>query len=566
MELRNKLIGCGLCEDNEFLDKYIEVVTSTTNKELTEEHHIIPRFWYAYYNIPVINGSNLVKLSYKQHFRAHYYLMKCINQSCDAFARAALHAVRCMVPTEQMKGFRAKCLLDDELTDEELDSIASIVEECRFKYCALSKWNWLIDYFNEHAVPLVNRITFKVTDEIMELSALTYKQIYSLVTRLHRDGLIDKKPFLYVDDDNTRLQTMKLVDYIETHAVDGQFECTEEFMLKHGKNDKQIMRYMDSYGTKGIAIKFPWRISSTVHNSDKIKWANYLKTNMTNDGTFVYSNESLEELNVTYKVIAAAARYLRRSGVMITLVNSDIVNMKQAKLDDENKLIEYLNETKQTSYDIKELCNKFGSLTINRIKLLLHREHRTLDNRTISWETIEKWFINRRETQSPVLISDEDAYNVMCKLNPIAFQEKPYAFSRMKLYAQLYDHGYRNGDDFYMIESKSYKIHKLKEFVKANAIDGVLIINPTILDDLDTTKSKLNTVCKSINIKLADSSVSVPPKNTSLYEYIRKFPMGAKVPYNNELLVELNVTPHKFAKVCNRLGYGVAKQYKSPIW
>ena len=42
--------------------------------------------------------------------------------------------------------------------------------------------------------------------------------------------------------------------------------------------------------------------------------------------------------------------------------------------------------------------------------------------------------------------------------------------------------------------------------------------------------------------------------------------MGAKVPYNNELLVELNVTPHKFAKVCNRLGYGVAKQYKSPIW
>ena len=75
MELRNKLIGCGLCEDNEFLDKYIDVVTSTTNKELTEEHHIIPRFWYAYHNIPVINGSNLVKLSYKQHFRAHYYLM-----------------------------------------------------------------------------------------------------------------------------------------------------------------------------------------------------------------------------------------------------------------------------------------------------------------------------------------------------------------------------------------------------------------------------------------------------------------------------------------------------------
>lgn len=75
MILRNKRIGCGLCEDNEFLDIYIEIVQSPSNGPFTEKHHIIPRFWYSLNKLPVMNGNNLVKLTYKNLFLAHYYLM-----------------------------------------------------------------------------------------------------------------------------------------------------------------------------------------------------------------------------------------------------------------------------------------------------------------------------------------------------------------------------------------------------------------------------------------------------------------------------------------------------------
>ena len=566
MELRQKLIGCGLCEDNEFLDKYVEIVTSHKDNQLTEEHHIIPRFWYAFHNIPIINGDNLVKLSYKQHFLAHYYLMKCVDQSCEAFAKAAVHAVRCMLPKEQMGGFRGKCLETDSLTDDELKTLASIVDECRFKYCALSKWNWFIDYFNEHAVPLVNRLAFKVTDEILELSSLTYKQLYSLAARLHHDGLIDKQPFLYLDDDNSRLENMKLVEYIEEHAVDGKFECSEEFLLQHRKSSRQIMKYMDTYGTKGISIDFHCLTSYTVPNSLKVKWASYLKENMNEDGTFGYTQKSLAELNVTYKVLASTARHMERQGIRVNLVNLDIVQMKQAKLDREQPLLDYLRETNLPSYNLNELAAKFGSIKTARIKALLRQENRKLNEGSVTWATIEKWFMEKQKEQCPVLISDSEAYTLMCQINPTAYEGTPYAYSRMRLYGQLYDHGYQSGIDFYMIESKSYKIDKIKEFVKANAVDGVLEFNPQMLTDFDTTKSKLANICKTINIKLFDSSISVPPKNVRVYEYIRKFPVGSKIPYTDELLHELNVAPHKFNKICNRLGYGVSKQYKCPIW
>jgi hypothetical protein len=47
----------------------------------TEEHHIIPQFFYRMNNIQIDNSPvNLVRLSLKNHFLVHYYAAKCAKE------------------------------------------------------------------------------------------------------------------------------------------------------------------------------------------------------------------------------------------------------------------------------------------------------------------------------------------------------------------------------------------------------------------------------------------------------------------------------------------------------
>lgn len=68
--------------DNEYLDKYIELINTNldTKKERfkTQCHHIIPRCWFVYNNLEVDNSkNNEVNLLYRDHILAHYYLALC---------------------------------------------------------------------------------------------------------------------------------------------------------------------------------------------------------------------------------------------------------------------------------------------------------------------------------------------------------------------------------------------------------------------------------------------------------------------------------------------------------
>lgn len=82
MELKRKLLQLNIVEDNEYLDKYCELVES--NKETkyikgkTHKHHIIPKSYYKINNIDMNNSKdNLVNLLFKNHILAHYYLSLC---------------------------------------------------------------------------------------------------------------------------------------------------------------------------------------------------------------------------------------------------------------------------------------------------------------------------------------------------------------------------------------------------------------------------------------------------------------------------------------------------------
>lgn len=80
--LKEKLLALGIFEDNEYLDKYVELIESNrdTKKEKfkTDRHHIIPKAYFKYKNIELDNSKdNFVYLLYKNHVLAHYYLAKC---------------------------------------------------------------------------------------------------------------------------------------------------------------------------------------------------------------------------------------------------------------------------------------------------------------------------------------------------------------------------------------------------------------------------------------------------------------------------------------------------------
>jgi len=79
IELKNKLLSSGVFDDNSYLDKYVElIIKNKSNKYLKgsmQVHHIMPKMYFIYNNIPVDNSySNKVNLLYCDHVLAHYLL------------------------------------------------------------------------------------------------------------------------------------------------------------------------------------------------------------------------------------------------------------------------------------------------------------------------------------------------------------------------------------------------------------------------------------------------------------------------------------------------------------
>lgn len=82
--IKQKLLETNYFEDNEYLDKYCELIeiNKYTKKEKfkTQSHHIIPKCYYKLVGKEVDNSKeNIVNLLYKNHILAHYYLCSCTS-------------------------------------------------------------------------------------------------------------------------------------------------------------------------------------------------------------------------------------------------------------------------------------------------------------------------------------------------------------------------------------------------------------------------------------------------------------------------------------------------------
>lgn len=94
--LKNRLITTGYFINNEYLDKYVNLIlqnlTTKYVKTITQRHHILQRKYYRLEQLSVDNSvSNIVNLTYADHCLAHYYLYNCTQNKLKA---ANANAVR----------------------------------------------------------------------------------------------------------------------------------------------------------------------------------------------------------------------------------------------------------------------------------------------------------------------------------------------------------------------------------------------------------------------------------------------------------------------------------------
>lgn len=86
MTLKENLLELNIVVDNEYLDKYCELIMCNKHnkkeKFKTQKHHIIPRYYYNYNNLKINDSDeNTVHLSHYNHLLAHLLLCKCSTET-----------------------------------------------------------------------------------------------------------------------------------------------------------------------------------------------------------------------------------------------------------------------------------------------------------------------------------------------------------------------------------------------------------------------------------------------------------------------------------------------------
>lgn len=132
MTLKEKLLTLGIVENNEYLDKYIEIVENnkTTKREKfkTQQHHIIPISYYRHNQLPINNDrENLVHLTHREHALAHYYLTKCAKPKW--FKGSCLNAIIKMIRDFTNKKSTNYCIDNEEALKGILDEYDNMTKE-----------------------------------------------------------------------------------------------------------------------------------------------------------------------------------------------------------------------------------------------------------------------------------------------------------------------------------------------------------------------------------------------------------------------------------------------------
>ena len=137
VSLKEKLLEIGLCIDNEYLDKYCELIESNLNtkyeKFKTQKHHIVPRSYYKHNKIDIDNSkNNIINISHKNHLLAHFYLLHCSKNRW--FKESCINALVKMFRdwhNEHSSNYWKDC--DDEFIKSIVNYDSLVEESCRLR-------------------------------------------------------------------------------------------------------------------------------------------------------------------------------------------------------------------------------------------------------------------------------------------------------------------------------------------------------------------------------------------------------------------------------------------------
>lgn len=116
-QLREKLMSTGYFIDNEYLEKYLELVCEdeADTSRGCERHHILPQSYFRELKQDIDNSpENLVQLRYREHCLAHWYLYQCTR---DFLKKNNAYALQFMVGQDKKW---------NSLTEEELLELLDI--------------------------------------------------------------------------------------------------------------------------------------------------------------------------------------------------------------------------------------------------------------------------------------------------------------------------------------------------------------------------------------------------------------------------------------------------------
>ena len=131
---------------NKYLDEYLELTSkSTTSNEYTEEHHIICKCFYKYLQLPVDNSSsNLVRLLFKDHCKAHWLLYKCTSGELQA---SMANAFISMIGFKATKDLLAFGLSEAEYIDLQ-EKVLSVKNSAKTSYWSAEEITFLKENYS----------------------------------------------------------------------------------------------------------------------------------------------------------------------------------------------------------------------------------------------------------------------------------------------------------------------------------------------------------------------------------------------------------------------------------
>jgi len=222
MKIKTFFIENNLCEDNEYLDKYISLIEDNLNtkpiKNKTQVHHILPRAAFKSLNESADESDdNKINLSFKDHVLAHYYLSLCGKGKFRYSNEYAL------------LGMSHRQIIDNSFLDE-LDKLDLIYQE-------IQKHNSEYHKNKRYSKETIKKRADKIRGHIV--TEITRKKISNKNT-----GKYLNHKFLNKDNIEIRVP----IDLVESYIQDG-------WLLGRSEKTKKSLSNGYNYNSKGMLGK-----------------------------------------------------------------------------------------------------------------------------------------------------------------------------------------------------------------------------------------------------------------------------------------------------------------------